>query len=819
MPDEPEVPPSTEPDRPAEGGSAKRPPAAGTEPAKSGVGHPLADSRGVQAQPPGEPAPLGQVAPKTVAGGLPSITSALRFALGAAGLLRGTRLLLQLNQHHGFDCPGCAWPDPDGHRSAAEFCENGAKAVAEEGTSARIDRDFFFRHPVAELSRRSDYWLGRQGRLTEPMVLLPGATHYQPLLWDEAFALLAEELKGLASPDEAVFYTSGRTSNEAAFLYQLFAREYGTNNLPDCSNLCHESSGAALGETLGSGKGTVRLDDFEKAEVVVVLGQNPGTNHPRMLSALQAARRRGAKIVAVNPLREAGLLRFQHPQEPWTFLGGTELATHYLQVKINGDAALLQGVGKLLLAREESAPGSALDRAFVAARTEGFAQWKRALDARSFEELERQSGISRTQMDELAALLAGSTRIISCWAMGLTQHKNAVATIQELVNLHLARGAIGRPGAGLCPVRGHSNVQGDRTMGIWEKPRPAFLDALDRACGIRAPRAHGVDVVEAIKGMHAGRLKVLVALGGNFLSASPDTELTAAALRRTRLTAQVSTKLNRGHLVCGESALILPCLGRTERDEQAGGEQLVTTENSMGVVQTSRGRLRPASPHLLSEPQIVARLARATLGKGSPTRWEWLAEEYDRVRDLIERVIPGFEGYNQRVRAAGGFYLPNGPREGKFATASGKARFTGHALPDHRLEPGQLLMMTVRTHDQYNTTIYGLEDRYRGLSGDRRVVLVNAEDLRERGLAPGQAVDLLSHFRGEVRVARRFVTVAYDLPRGCACTYFPETNVLVPLDSTADQSGTPTSKSIVITLQPAASADQLDPALTPEAQG
>ena len=777
------------------------------------------DPRGARAQPPEDAVALLRSAPRTVAGGLPAIVSATRFALGSAGLVKGTRLLLQLNQKDGFDCPGCAWPDPDGHRSVAEFCENGAKAVAEEGTSKRLGRDFFAAHPVGELSRRSDYWLGQQGRLTEPMALLPGASHYQPVSWDGAFSLLAEGLDALASPDEAVFYTSGRTSNEAAFLYQLFVREYGTNNLPDCSNMCHESSGSALGETVGIGKGTVRLDDFEKAEVILILGQNPGTNHPRMLSSLQAARRAGARIVAINPLREAGLLKFQHPQEPWSFLGGgTELATHYLQVKINGDLALLQGVGKLLLAREAKAPGSALDRAFVDGRTEGFEEWRRALASRSFAELERQSGIALAQMEELAGLLSGSSRIISCWAMGLTQHKNSVATIQEVVNLHLARGAVGKPGAGLCPVRGHSNVQGDRTMGIDEKPRPAFLDALDQATGIRSPRHAGVDVVEAIKGMHRGELKVFLAMGGNFLSATPDTEYTAAALRKTRLTAHVSTKLSRAHLVCGETALILPCLGRTERDLQPGGEQFVTCENSMGVVQMSRGRLRPASDALLSETQIVARLARAVLGTKSPTPWEALAADYSKVRALIERVIPGFEQYEERVRQPGGFYLPNGPREGSFTTPSGKARFTASPLAEVQLEKGQLLMMTVRSHDQYNTTIYGLADRYRGLAGDRRVVLCNALDLRELGIEPGDTVDLHSHFHGEVRVAHRFVAVAYDLPRGCACTYFPETNVLVPIDSVAEKSGTPTSKSVVITLQPSTSATKHNPNLAAEAQ-
>ncbi len=700
--------------------------------------------------------------------------------------MRGALLLARLNQFDGYDCPGCAWPDPDGGRSAFEFCENGAKAIAEEGTRERATPEFFARHSVAELLQESDYFLGKAGRLTSPMVLRPGATHYQALPWDEAFALVGRELRALASPDEAVFYTSGRTSNEAAFLYQLFVRAYGTNNLPDCSNMCHESSGSGLSETIGIGKGTVRLDDFEKAQVIVVAGQNPGTNHPRMLTALQAAKRAGAKIISVNPLREAGLIAFKHPQE--LLRRATTLSDHFLQVRINGDVALFQGLGKALIEAQ------AVSREFVRERTEGFDAYAARLRNSNWGDIETGSGVRESEIRAAAALLASSERIIVCWAMGLTQHANAVDNVREVVNVLLLRGAIGKPGAGVCPVRGHSNVQGDRTMGVWEKPAPAFLDALEKATGIRAPREHGLDTVETIHALHDGRAKIFFALGGNFLSASPDTEYTATALRNARLTAHVSTKLNRSHLVTGATALILPCLGRTEDD--AG--QFVTTENSMGVVQMSRGRVPPASEELLSEPEIVARLAEATL-PSSPVRFRWLAEDYDRIRDLIAQVIPGADAYNERVRKPGGFYLPNGPRDGKFTTASGRAKFTVHDLPPHSLRKGELLMMTVRSHDQYNTTIYGLDDRYRGIHQGRSVVFVNPLDLRELGFVDGQTVDVVSEFRdGVKRRASHFRLVAYPTARGTCAAYFPEANVLVPLDSTADGSGTPTSKSIVV---------------------
>ncbi|MDT5158128.1 MAG: hypothetical protein QOH51_2485 [Acidobacteriota bacterium] len=736
-------------------------------------------------------------------GGLAAVWSSLKHASREMGLVRGARTLLRVNQKDGFDCPGCAWPDPDGERSHAEFCENGAKAVAEEATTRRVTQQFFREWSVADLSQKSDYWLGKQGRITQPFVLRRGATHYEPIEWDDAFKLIAGELNALSSPDEAAFYTSGRASNEAAFLYQLFVRQFGTNNLPDCSNMCHESSGRALTETIGVGKGTVTLDDFELADCVFIIGQNPGTNHPRMLTTLRAAKRRGCRIVHVNPLPEAGLGRFKHPQHPIDMLGGgTQLSDLFLQVRVNGDVALLKGLMKEVLEEESRRPGEVLDRKFIDEKTHGFDEFALALSEENWDELVEQSGVSRELIGRAAKVYIESERTIVCWAMGLTQHKNAVANIQEIVNLLLLRGQIGRPGAGVCPVRGHSNVQGDRTMGIWERPADSFLDALAREFSFEPPRRHGLDTVETIRAMYAAQVKVFFALGGNFLSATPDTEFTAEALRRLRLTAHVSTKLNRAHLVTGEQALILPCLGRTELDVQKSGEQFVSVENSMGVVHSSRGSLEPASPHLLSEPAVVARLARATLGERSTIEWERLVEDYDRVRDLIERVIPGFDDYNRRVRVPGGFYLPNLAREGVFKTSTERANFTVQELTPHVLAPGQFLMMTVRSHDQFNTTIYGLDDRYRGVYNERRVVFLNAEDIAEQKLSAGQVVDLVSHFEGEERTARRFLVVPYSVPRRCAATYFPEANVLVPLGSVADKSNTPASKSVVISVRP-----------------
>jgi len=755
----------------------------------------------INAQTPEESRLVQIESPSKTAGGIPSIIATTKHTLREMGLRRGVRTLLQLNQKTGFDCPGCAWPEPDGERSHAEFCENGAKHVADEATTKRVTPEFFQKWTVADLSNQSDFWLGTQGRITHPMVLRAGATNYEAISWDEAFVLIASELNALNHPDEAIFYTSGRTSNEAAFLYQLFVRQFGTNNLPDCSNMCHESSGSALGETIGAGKGTVTLEDFNLAQAIFVIGQNPGTNHPRMLSALEKAKQKGCRLVHINPLPEVGMTKFKHPQHVLGWLGeGATLADLFLQVRINGDVALLKGIMKAVLAEEEKRPG-VLDWGFIRDYTEGFEAFSAALNNVGWDEIVQQSGVRRTDIEEAAEIFVESDRTIFCWAMGLTQHKNAVANIQEIVNLMLLRGQIGKPGAGLCPVRGHSNVQGDRTMGIWERPPDWFLNNLAAEFGFEPPYRHGFDTVNAIQAMHDGRARVFFALGGNFLSATPDTEFTATALRRCKLTVQVSTKLNRAHLITGEQALILPCLGRTETDVQSSGPQFVTTENSMAVVQASRGSLKPASPELLSEPAIVARLAVATLGKRSNVDWSALSADYDRIRDRIEKVVPGFEDYNVRVRQPGGFHLPSAPRQRVFKTPSGRAVFTVHSLPKHDLDPGQYLMMTIRSHDQFNTSIYGLDDRYRGVYNGRRVVFLNRDDMKAADLNEGDLVDLISHFEGEERMARRFAVVPYSIPRRCAATYFPETNVLVPVRSVAEKSNTPVSKSVVISIR------------------
>jgi formate dehydrogenase major subunit len=718
------------------------------------------------------------------------------------GLRRGLRALARLNQVEGFDCPGCAWPESL-PRKRLEFCENGAKHVAHEATRKRVGREFFARHSVAELAARDDAWLEAQGRLVEPMWLAPGASHYAPISWDEAFARVAERLGKLDSPDQAVFYTSGRTSNEAAFLWQLFARAFGTNNLPDCSNMCHESSGTGLSEAIGEGKGTVGLDDFARCDLILVLGQNPGSNHPRMLTTLQAAKRRGCAIVSINPLRERGLVAFANPQEPQGLLGfGTRLADRFVQLRVGGDVALLQGIAKALLELDDAVPGSVLDREFIAKHTEGFAGWRAALAKRSFDELERGSGIGRAAMRELAELYARSRAVIACWAMGLTQHEHGVANVRELANLLLLRGNLGRPGAGPCPVRGHSNVQGDRTMGIWERPTPQFLARLQAEFGFEPPRAHGLDTVGAIQALHAGRVRVFLALGGNFAVATPDTAFTRAALARVELGVQVSITLNRSQLVTGREALILPTLGRTERDTQDGVDRFVTVEDSMRSVHRSQGRLEPASPELRSEPAIVAGLAQAALGERHGIPWRELAADYDRIRERIARVIPGFEDMNRRVREQGGFVLPSSAHARAFRTPSGRARFAVQDPPDLSLPEGRLWMMTIRSHDQYNTTVYGGGDRYRGVAGDRHVVLLAPEELARAGLVEGQRVALTSHWHGEQRTLGGFRVQAHDLPPGCAATYFPEANALVPVGSFAAGSRTPAYKSVPISIAP-----------------
>ncbi|MER5777313.1 FdhF/YdeP family oxidoreductase [Streptomyces sp. NPDC002039] len=737
--------------------------------------------------------------PGRAAAGLPAIGHTLRIAQQQMGLARTARTLLKVNQKDGFDCPGCAWPEGD-KRHTAEFCENGAKAVAEEATLRRVTPEFFAAHPLADLEGRSGYWLGQQGRITEPMLLPEGGDRYEPVSWERAFAIIAEELTALGSPDEALFYTSGRTSNEAAFLFQLFAREFGTNNLPDCSNMCHESSGSALNETIGIGKGSVSLEDLHQAELIIVAGQNPGTNHPRMLSALERAKSAGAKIISVNPLPEAGMERFKNPQTPLGMLRGTALNDLFLQIRIGGDQALFRLLNKLVIETD-----GAIDEEFIREHTHGYEELAAAAAETDWDETLTATGLTRPEIESALAMILASKRTIVCWAMGLTQHKHSVATIREVVNLLLLRGDIGRPGAGVCPVRGHSNVQGDRTMGIFERPAPAFLDALDREFGITSPRRHGFDVVRSIEALRDGEAKVLFAMGGNFVGATPDTAVTEAAIRRASLTVHVSTKLNRSHAVTGRRALILPTLGRTDKDVQAAGRQFVTVEDSMGMVHASRGNLAPASPHLLSEPAIVARLARAVLGAASATPWEEFERDYGTVRDRISRVVPGFEDFNARAARPEGFRLPHAPRdERRFPTKTGKANFTAAPVEYPRVPEGRLLLQTLRSHDQYNTTIYGLDDRYRGITGGRRVVMVNPLDAAELGLVDGAYTDIVGEWRdGVERRAPGFRIVHYPTARGCAAAYYPETNVLVPLDSTADTSNTPASKSVVVRFEPA----------------
>jgi molybdopterin-dependent oxidoreductase alpha subunit len=736
------------------------------------------------------------------AGGLGAIGGSLR-AVVRTSPWRVVQALWRLNQEGkgGFNCPGCAWPE-EAERRHIDWCENGVKHVAHEVTGRRIGAEFFAAWPIEKLLEQSDQWLESQGRLVEPLIRWRGSDRYEPIAWEAAFKRVAETLRALGSPNEAVFYTSGRTSNEAAFLYQLLARQFGTNNLPDCSNMCHESSGTGLSQVIGVGKGTVTLDDFAKADVIFIIGQNPGTNHPRMFSTLLAAKRRGCKIVSINPLKERSLVRFAHPQEVLRLLGGgTAISDLYLQVRIGGDVALLKGIMKEVLAAEARAPGRVLDWAFIRNHTEGFERFQSALDAAAFDDLVRESGISREQMREAAAIYTGASRVIVCWAMGVTQHRHGVANVQEIANLLFLRGNIGKPGAGVSPVRGHSNVQGDRTMGIWETPKPDFLDRLSAEFRFQPPREGGFDTVNAIRAMHEGRAKVFIAMGGNFLMASPDTAYTAAALRRCRLTVAVATTLNRTQLTTGEEAIVLPCLGRSEADAQRSGLQFVTVEDSMSQVHRSQGPLKPVSPELKSEPAIVAGLARSLFAADGPVAWDELVADYDRIRDAIARVVPGFEDFNRRVRQPGGFHLPSGAQTRRFTTSSGKAAFTTLPLPRLELGDGEFLMMTIRSHDQFNTTIYGADDRYRGISGKRRVVLLHPDDIVAAGLRAGERVDLRSRFGEESRLVEGFEVVPYDVPRRCAATYYPEANPLVPIGSVADGSNTPTYKSVRITIE------------------
>lgn len=757
--------------------------------------------RKVSILPPEEFADLQICDRETKAAGIAGISAAVKHVADELGVIEGMNLLSKMNQEDGFDCPGCAWPDPELNRSSLfEYCENGAKALAEEATDKHLLPAFFESHTVEELSTWSDHRIGKSGRIMQPLWLPPDKGRYEKISWNGAFGKIASKLNSLEDPNEAVFYTSGRTSNEAAFMYQLFVRAFGTNNLPDCSNMCHESSGTGLTETLGIGKGSVTLTDLHQAEVIIVMGQNPGTNHPRMLSALEQCKKNGGRIVNINPIPEAGTNAFINPQKPLAMLsGGTQLTDLYLQVRINGDVALLKGVMKMLLEAERADPGSVFDLHFINTRTEHYNELIKDLDRISLADCIRACGVSEKKLGELSEMLRSPRRIIICWAMGLTQHENGVHNIREIVNLLLLKGSIGKTGAGTCPVRGHSNVQGDRTMGIWEKPEEPFLKKLDARFGITIPREHGYDTVETINAMAAGKVKVFFGMGGNFISASPDSEFTGRAMQNCELTVHVSTKLNRSHLITGKEALILPCLARSEKDVQAAGAQFVSVENSMGVVHKSEGKRKPPSENLMSEPAIVAQLATKTLG--DHIDWRTMQDNYDVVRDHIEATIPGFENYNMRVRNSGGFYLPNCTRDQQFDTDTGKAKFTVNPISERSVAEGRFILMTIRSHDQYNTTIYGLNDRYRGIKNERRVLLMNRIDMSEKDLKDHDVVNIIGHYEGNTRRARNFKVVGYSIAQGCVASYFPETNVLVPINSVAKKSGTPASKFIEVSLE------------------
>ena len=749
---------------------------------------------------------------KTWAAGVPAVMAAMGDLIEEKTFFRGNKALLKMNQFGGFDCPSCAWPDPDDDRSpVGEYCENGAKALAEEATTKRITAEFFKNNSVYDLAKLDDYRIGKLGRLTEPMYMPKGGTHYQPITWDDAFKKIAEHLNALETPDEAAFYTSGRTSNEASFVYQLFAKEFGTNNMPDCSNMCHETSGAALRPTIGIGKGTVKLEDFYNTDVIVIIGQNPGTNAPRMMSALEKGKKNGAKIIAINPLPEAGLMGFRNPQQFNGVMGdGVKLADLFLPVKINGDMALLKALELLLIDFEKKSPGEVFDHPFIAEKTVGYNAFVKQFDNYKVDELAHKSGVPLPTIYEAAQIMAFKKRIIICWGMGLTQQPNGVDMIREILNILLLKGSIGKPGAGVCPVRGHSNVQGNRTMMINEKPTDEQLDRLQNFFGFNPPRKHGYDVVRAIKAMHEEKIKFLFCMGGNFVSATPDTTYTANAVRKLNLTVCVSTKLNRTHLVHGKEALILPALSRSDMDMVNGELQFVSTENSMGVVESSKGMLKPVSDDLLNETQIACRMAMATLGDRAVVNWQRYHDSYDAVRDDIEQCIPGFENYNERVRIKKGFYLPNAARDGRFITKEfgDRAPFTVTTVPDNELAPDEYMMATTRTHDQFNTTIYGLDDRYRGIKNERRVVFMNQKDIEKAGFKAGDKVDLFNYNDGIERIAPLFIIVAYEIPERNTVTYFPETNVLVSIDNVVAGSNMPASKYVKIKIR------KHDPAIT-----
>lgn len=741
--------------------------------------------------------------PSDVAAGFTGVTEVLKHGANEMGIVRSMKALLEMNQEDGFRCPSCAWPVPEHPSKIAEYCENGAKALADEATSKKIGADFFAKHSVEELSQLSDYELNKFGRLTEPLVLYPGNINYEPISWDDAYQRIAQELKSLDHSNEAIFYTSGRSSNEAAFLYGMFARAFGTNNMPDCSNMCHESSGVALTKTLGIGKGSVKVDDLHGADVVLVVGQNPGTNHPRMLAALEQCKKNGGKVVSINPLAETAMARFKNPQKVHGLLGsGTAIADLHLQVKINEDIALVKVLLKKLVALD-AIDKTVFDHDFIKNYVEGYEALLSDLKHYDLAELINRTGVSEQKIDMLVALLAHKPNIIICWAMGLTQHKNAVQTIQEYVNILLLKGAVGKPYAGTCPVRGHSNVQGDRSVGIMHHVNNEFNEKIKEHLGFEPPHKEGYDTVGAIKAMYEGRGKVFICLGGNFVMAASDTAYTAEAVQKCNLTVQISTKLNRSHLITGKTALLLPTYGRSEKDVKNGQLQFLTMESSTGKVRQSKGLLKPVSDRIKSEPEIIGMMANAYFEGNHVMPWAELAHNYERIRELIDKMVKGFQNTSEKSKGHG-YYLPNTVRERDFSKLpNGKAQLTQNQLSGAKLKAGELLLMTIRSHDQFNTTIYGLHDRYRGIHNERRVIFLNLDDMKERSLKKKQVVHLISNYDGIERRAERFLAIPYDIPKGNCAAYFPETNFLVPIDEFADMSRTPISKSIRITLEKA----------------
>ena len=741
---------------------------------------------------------LKQDQPKTYAGGIDAVLSSLSYLYKEAGMNRSRKLIANFNQFGGFECTGCAWPNPDSNRSRFEFCENGAKNISSAATNKLIKSDFFEKWPVGELLLVPEYWLEQQGRLAEPMFLDENSTHYKPVSWDEAYRIIAGELKELSHPDEAVFYASGRTSNEAAFLYQLFARTLGTNNLPNSANICHEPSGKALAMGLGFGKSSVTLDDFPKAEAIFIFGHNPGSNHPRMLSSLQAAVRNGCKIVAVNPMPEASLMGFADPQEAASYFGKqTPMSKLYIQPMINGDLAFVRGIVKALLEIEDR-QGGILDTGFIDQCCSGFEAYKQVVADTPWDELVSKSGVNKSQILEAAGIYIRSKSSIACWCLGITHHRNSVETIREIINLMLLKGNIGKPGAGVCPVRGHSNIQGIRTLGVGENMPASFLDSIEKNFQIKVPRNPGLSVIPAIKSMAGGNVKILFSLGGNLASAVPDTEYTETAMLNLRLTVMMSTKLNRSHLVTGKKALILPCLSRLDEDFQNGVKQVVTVEDAMCKIGVSKGCLPVQSAGMKSEVTLIAELASETFGNNSPVEWKKLGSDYHYLRSVIADVVPALKEIAGAGHSNKGFCLDNPLRKRIFNTSDGKAQFSCHRLNMDAPASGELFLMSIRSHDQFNTSVFGLNDRYRGITNERRVLFMNREDMQKRNIAPEQLVEINSFYDGKHRMVDGYYAIPYPVKQGCVAAYFPEINALLSINNKNELCHTPAFKSVSV---------------------